>query len=72
MPNFVLYDRLGNVWNRDKLVLGVLAKEVRDDEFFCIVCGEIKPLSVGCVASYEIGGWVCSWHFMKPKKRKNA
>ncbi len=59
-------DREGN-----KYALDAIGNEVKIDEplvvveehqFWCIVCRAVKDLSIGVVASIEIGGWACAHH----------
>jgi hypothetical protein len=35
---------------------------VGEHQFWCIVCRAVKDLSIGVVASIEIGGWACDHH----------
>jgi hypothetical protein len=56
-------DRQGNLGLEDKIIEPA-SKPVDDDHFWCIICQDIRPLTVkgGVIGSAEIGGWMCVIH----------
>lgn len=62
--NTIVYDRTGNGYSEDEKISDA-KNMVKNDEFWCIICGTVKKVSIGVIASIEIGGWACIYHFDK-------
>jgi hypothetical protein len=60
-------DRLGHSITGDNRTIHLIVydKPIADDEFWCVICGDARSIKGGFVASFEIGGWACSWHTLE-------